>query len=322
MRFQGLICAAVWAVGAATPALAACKILKLAELPVSEVDNRAFIEGRVNGHPVKMVVNTGSALTTIADTAAKQLGLNLEHLGGLRAFGATGERRLSATRIDSLQLGMLTGRGIMVAVMAANGPDEPAFVLGEDFLSRYTAEFDLGHDVIRLLKTDGCVPEQLVYWNKSYSMAELNYSGNDNYKIATTVLLDDTKVAAILSTGSRTSWSTQRTADHVGATKLADGAVPENWVGNFRSFSIGDDEKILNVRLRVADLYRRETRTDTGSHVDQPVERLPNMIIGYDFFKTHRMLVMYKEQKLLITYNGGPIFQVIGPVDTPAAVGE
>jgi hypothetical protein len=35
------------------------------------------------------------------------------------------------------------------------------------------------------------------------------------------------------------------------------------------------------------------------------------MLIGSDFFLSHRILVLAKEHTLLFTYNGGPVFQLV-----------
>ncbi len=41
------------------------------------------------------------------------------------------------------------------------------------------------------------------------------------------------------------------------------------------------------------------------------------MLIGCDFLISHHIMVLFKEHKLLFTYNGGPIFQTIEPNAPP-----
>jgi predicted aspartyl protease len=311
-------------IGLAPAAFGNCTISKIAELPVSDTGNRPHIDGKVNGQPIKILIDSGAAITFISEPKAKQLGLKFESADGLRLFGVGGERTVAATRIDSLQFGTFTGKGIRIAVSGTPKMRQPRdfdFILGEDFLSRYTLEFDLAHRVIRLLRSDGCKAEQLAYWAKSYSIADLSMSDVDNMQIATSVFLNGVKLEAILDTGAPTSWITRIDADHAGVNdpKYADGEPQkmagingqtiDTWVGTFASFSIGDDETIRNVKLRIGDLFRNDTKTDTGSRIAKAVGGFPSMIVGYDFFLAHRVVVLFKERKLIFTYNGGPIFQ-------------
>jgi predicted aspartyl protease len=302
----------------------ACTITKIAELTVSDAGSQPVIEGRINGQSVRMLVNTGAPVTSISEAEAKRLGLKLEGAGRLRLYGMSGQIPVAATRIESLQFGTFTGTGARVAVTGtpkSKQASDPDFILGEDLLSRFATEFDFAHRMIRLLRPDGCQPEQLVYWAKSYSMADLNSPSLDYVHIATTVVLNGIKVDAFLVTGMTTSLATTFTArqagvtnaDHASAelsTLIGDDGLPINtWVGTFSSFSIGDDETVRNVKLRVGDLFVKDTKATTGSRISKTIEGLPSMIVGYDFFLAHRIVVLFKERKLLFTYNGGPIFQ-------------
>ena len=140
------------------------------------------------------------------------------------------------------------------------------------------------------------------------------------------MLVNGKRVTARLDTGSRTSIISSQAARRVGsATELADqparqtisgiAAKPlQSSLADFASLSIGD-ESIHNVKLRIADLFGRDTAIETGSHIPKPVEGSAKMLIGGDFFRSHRVLVVPQQHKLLLTYEGGPIFQVIEPDD-------
>ncbi len=302
---------------------------KIAELDVSDAGNRPLVDGQINEQPVKVLIDTGSTMTFLGEAEAKRLGLKLEGVDRMRVWGVGGEMRLFTTRIARLQIGNFTGKDQLVAVVGSHreadggGPD---FVLGEDFLAQFTVELDFAHHVVRLLRPEGCKPEQIVYWSKSYSMAELD-GQNDPYapKIATTVMLQGTKVNALLDTGAAVSWATVEIARHAGVTRTDDATAPpaalagangqaiETWLGTFDTFSIGDDETIHNVRLRVGDLFGADRQERTGSHIRQAAVVSPEMLIGYDFLMAHRVLVLFKERKLFLTYNGGPVFQAHAP---------
>jgi hypothetical protein len=46
----------------------------------------------------------------------------------------------------------------------------------------------------------------------------------------------------------------------------------------------------------------------------------PNMLLGADFFRSHRVYVAREQRKVYVSYMGGPVFQTIGV--HPAAPAE
>ena len=153
-------------------------------------------------------------------------------------------------------------------------------------------------------------------------MAELSSANPERARIQTDVLVNGKHVDAMLDTGAPTSIISQSAAKGAGVdpgqdgTKFAGkvtgvaGKPIDAWIGTFGAFALGD-ESVRKVKLRIADLFAADTRQTLGSHIAQPVEGLPEMLVGADFFRSHRILVLFKERKLVFTYNGGPIFQVI-----------
>ena len=88
----------------------------------------------------------------------------------------------------------------------------------------------------------------------------------------------------------------------------------------FATFALGD-ELARNVKFWISDLFGKDTVQDTGSNLVRPVDDLPSMLIGCDLLLSHHMMVLFREHKLLFTYNGGPIFQTVaqGPPAQPIA---
>jgi hypothetical protein len=64
----------------------------------------------------------------------------------------------------------------------------------------------------------------------------------------------------------------------------------QTWIAPFASFRIGDEE-IRNTHLRIGDTGLRDV----------------DMLIGADFFLSHRIYVASSQHKLYFTYNGGPV---------------
>ncbi|MEA1674201.1 hypothetical protein [Nitrospirillum sp. BR 11163] len=40
---------------------------------------------------------------------------------------------------------------------------------------------------------------------------------------------------------------------------------------------------------------------------------MPDMLLGLDFLRAHRMFVAHSQHRIYFTYVGGPVFQVTGP---------
>jgi predicted aspartyl protease len=309
----------------APAAFADCKIRQVGEIPVRVQGNHVLIDAQIDGHDAKVLVDTGAGMTFLWQDAATQLGLPLESTTGTRMFGVGGEARVLGTVVKHFQMGSFFGDHMHLAVVGTReGQHRPlgAMVLGDDFFSHFSTEFDLAHGVIRLLLTDGCKTEQLPYWAKAYSLAELARLNPDHPRIETKVLVNSKHVTAILDTGAYASIIARQVAQSIGAAAGQDGTAAtstvtgiaarpiDSWIGTFATFSIGD-ESMRNVQLRVADLFSADTTQNLGSRLQRPLEDTPDILIGCDFFLSHRILVVAKEHTMLFTYNGGPVFQLV-----------
>jgi clan AA aspartic protease (TIGR02281 family) len=330
VKWTAWICCPIFLMALAPAASADCKLLQIAELPVSVAHNQPLIDAQINDQPVKILVDTGASYSFLWEDQARQLGLPLQQ-AGIHMYGVDGEARSLATQVKRLQIGAFTFKDMSLVVVGTDrGPHSKgsasALVLGEDFFSKFTTEFDLAHGVIRLLKPEDCKPEQLAYWGKAYSLAELDRTNEGFPSIEANVLVNGQHVIAILDSGAGTSHISQAAADRAGftaapveasekSTGIAGKAMPVR-EGTFKSFAIGD-EVVHNVKLRIADLFGRDKVQDTGSNLERPLDDLPSMLIGCDFFISHHIMVLFKEHKLLFTYNGGPIFQTIEPNAPP-----
>jgi hypothetical protein len=77
-----------------------------------------------------------------------------------------------------------------------------------------------------------------------------------------------------------------------------------------------------NVQLQIADLFSADATEELGSRLRRPLEDSPSMLVGCDFFLSHRILVLAKEHTLLFTYNGGPVFQLVKSSTAPQGNSE
>ena len=100
------------------------------------------------------------------------------------------------------------------------------------------------------------------------------------------------------------------------------------WVGPFGSFRI-DNEIIRDPSIRFADIWKYSTYGGTGARIAITVVH-PDMLLGADFLRSHRVLIAHSQQRMYFTYAGGTVFQsgsltpceeLSGP-DAPAPAGK
>ncbi len=92
------------------------------------------------------------------------------------------------------------------------------------------------------------------------------------------------------------------------------------WIGSFTSFTIGN-ETIRDTEIAFADVFRGAASKRIGSNIPVKVVDLPSMLLGYDFLRSHRVLVAHSQHRIYFTYNGGPVFVRAPPAGSAARHG-
>ncbi len=76
--------------------------------------------------------------------------------------------------------------------------------------------------------------------------------------------------------------------------------VVQGWTAKFKLLKIGNEE-LHNVRLRFADLGTLDT----------------DMLLGADFFVSHRLYVSNLQHRIYFTYTGGRLFNAVAMPTRP-----
>jgi tetratricopeptide (TPR) repeat protein len=310
MKLQNLAAAAAaLAMSAAigSPAHAVCKMGMVGELHVTMQGHRAMAPVKVNGVDAKIIVDTGAFWNFITPGYAAKFNLSIRSEPGvvIRGVGGESDRTLVGTAQD-FSIAGANYHGVTF-VLADKGLDSDSIgLLGENFLSNADVEYDLANGAIRLFKPDGCAKADLSYWvgpQQPYSIIDLDnfYAGNAH--IAGTVLINGERVRAIFDTGAPSSMLSTKAAWRAGVKPtdanvvVADGgsgvsqrSYIKTWLAPFASFKVGDEE-IKNVKLIIGNMGLDD-----------------DMLVGADFFLSHRVLVSNSQHKMYFTYNGGPVF--------------
>ena len=94
------------------------------------IDGHFWVEGDVNGLPVKFLVDSGATMTTISRSDARQAGLAIDDRLGQLVRTGNGMVRVSTARTPSLRVATIIRRDVGVHVA-----DDDLSVLGMNFLS-------------------------------------------------------------------------------------------------------------------------------------------------------------------------------------------
>jgi predicted aspartyl protease len=323
MRLLVWSLAAAFATMATAPAYASCQIENITEIPVDFANSRLLAKGVIDGHAVRVLLDTGANMSLIWRPAAERLGLRLvTGAKGARMYGLGGESRVDGAFVGELRVASLTLKDLRLPV-AGDLPSGLDFILAEDYLSRTSVEFDLQHHAVRTLDTVGCTTEQLPYWARTYSMADLIASPRDALAIRVDVLINGHVVRAQIDSGASLSVVSKSMADRIGAHYVSTGVELagigrgslEMWIADVQTFTLGD-ETIHNTQLRVAQLGKLGTTQRIGSRIPVAAVSGPDMLLGLDFLRAHRVLIDNTTRKMVFTYEGGPVFQINNPAES------
>ncbi|GGB19402.1 hypothetical protein GCM10011380_06240 [Sphingomonas metalli] len=302
----------------ATPARAACKVSQIAELPVTLMGRRAMVEARFGPHPARFIVDSGAFYSTVSRASAAEFGLSSEPLPAwFRLRGINGDSAASVGRAKDFSL---AGIPIPRVEFIVGGSDTgTAGLLGQNILGLADVEYDLPHGAVRLMRSEDCARSALAYWSagKPYSSIALERGAGGPWKPHTigTVLVNGVRMRAVFDSGAETTIMTLAAAKRAGVTPGSEGVVPAGsfgglgsrqlpvWLAPFTSIDLGG-EIVPKPKLRIGDI---------GIDGD--------MLIGFDFFLTHRIFVSNTTHQLYMTYEGGPLFGIT-PKGARSATGE
>jgi hypothetical protein len=300
-----------------------CKLGGLLELPVTMHGLRPLVSVRINGTDTLFLTDSGAFYSMISPAAAAELKLRQQHgPSSLLVHGVGGNIRPDVAIVHNMTLaGVTFTKPWEFLVGGSEVGDGAAGILGQNILRAGDVEYDLAAGVIRLWKPEGdCGSTKLVYWLKEgqqYSLMDIAWATPRIPHTQGEAALNGARIHVVFDTGASVSVLTLRAAERAGIKPDSPGVVPggtaggigrgvvQTWIAPFESFKVGEEE-IRHSHLRIGDF-------DFGPDMD--------MVIGADFFLSHRVYVASSQHRLYFTYNGGPVFNLNtnSPADGGAA---
>ena len=317
LPWKALAASALLAFGLQCPAIVQAKCeLKVIELPVKMVGNRAIATVGINGTQVPLMVDSGAFFSFLTEAAAAQLKLHLRSLPeGMRVEGVVGSVDARMTRVAHLILGDGDLANMEFIVGGNEFGSGSMGILGRNILSFADTEYDLAHGMIRMvIPTDDCAKSNMAYWANDTPVSVVELLSQPRARtpeIRANLLLNGHKITAMFDTGASTTVSLA--AAHKAGVKDADMKASGQmsgmghgktgtWTAPFDRFELGG-EAVLHNRLRVGDFDLDDS----------------DMLLGIDFFLSHHIYVSRKQSLVYFTYNGGPVFALNHDVPPSAA---
>ncbi len=291
----------------ATPALADCKVAKFVEMPVTLIGRRAMVDAAFGSHATRFIVDSGAFYSTVSRASAAEFGMPTQPTPPwFRLRGINGDASADVGKARDFSL---AGVSIPHADFIVGGSDTgTAGLLGQNILGLADVEYDLPHGAVRLMQARGCGGTALAYWStgKPFSTITLERQIDSRWKPHTIgeVLVNGVKMRAVFDSGAQTTIMTLAAAKRAGVTPDSPGVVPVGaftglgakrlsaWLAPFDRIDLGG-EIVSHPKLQITDM------TIDG-----------DMLIGFDFFLTHRIFVSNAQHRLYMTYEGGPFFGV------------
>lgn len=278
-----------------------CQQRKIGELPIEMSGSLPIVSTKINGTAVRFFLSAGSAYSMIWSDAARryQLPITKGYIATVNTFEFLG------VPFSNVQF-----------TIRNSSADDPAGFIGQNVLQISDEEYDLANGVVRFFKPLGCDQQPLAYWATTipYTSVPLQSKFEGFLTLVATSVVNGRDITAWLSTGSPRSYLSLDAAARIGITPTSPGVtyvattgLGKVWSAPVDSFQLGG-EKVGHTHLLFVEYAR------------MPYD----MVLGNDFFLSHRIYVAYGQNKLYFTYNGGPLFnldlpQVLAGKETPPA---
>ena len=292
-----------------SPSQAVCK-REAVDLPVTISGTRPTVPAKINGIDVRFIIDSGAFYSMITPAAAAELNLRVS-MGPrlLRVSGIGGDTVPSLTTVKVFALNNITMPNVEFLVAGSSAGAGVVGVIGQNMLQKSDVEYNLAQGMIRLMRDKDCSNAMLAYWVKPddpVSLIDMRNVEPGNPHTTSFAYVNDVKIRIAFDTGAAESMLSRRAAEHAGlkidAPEVTDGgmvsgigtAVAKSYIVPVASFKFADGEEIKNTRLRVAEVDLQTI----------------DMLLGADFFLSHRIFVANSQSKIYFTYNGGPVFNL------------
>jgi tetratricopeptide (TPR) repeat protein len=313
-RYFGLIPLTLLFASSARPA-DGCKLLVVADLPVTMEGLRPLVDAKINDVDVRFVLDSGAYFSALTEAAVVEYKLPTRAApSGVAAMGIGGGSITTLATVQTFALGTYPIHDMRFFVGAPYFVNGAVGLFGQNLMLPFDEEFDLARGEFRLILQKDCKSAPGAYWSSSQPVGVMDIEAPSalNPTPGGTAYVNGVKINVKFDTGAPISILSLAAAKRagitpesvgvksIGAASGVGGGVVKQWRAPLATFSIGG-ETIKNTQVTIADF-----RSDTL-----------DMLLGDDFFLSHHVYVAKPQRKLYFTYTGGPVFRLEAPARSP-----
>lgn len=210
-----------------------CRLQPVVSTPLqkSRLFNHVSTPVRINGHSLRLIVDTGSPTSILTDQAAAQLGLKRKALiDSLKMLGgdeAREEALASDFRIGTAQMGE-TSFKIMRTDRFNFGGEQFDGLIGADLLARFDADFDFPGGQLTLYQPHPCDGHEVTWGERKGTISKIAFTG-ENGRIILPIELDGKSLITIVDTGaSESSLALKMAEGKLGLTPTSPGMMRQS----------------------------------------------------------------------------------------------
>lgn len=250
----------------------------------------------LNGHAVRMIVDTGSEGSLLSPEAAALFETQLDRSMHTMVHGTGGVGRIVPNAVvRSFKMGGLEFGPVSIPVDAlpAVPRTEPAVegLVGGDLLSRYDVEFDVAQGTLSFWSASvpGCSgPEG---WRYIYRAVPLQNAGE---RVIARVELDGHALQALVDSGARSCIVSTQAAERMGVSQPMLATDP----GGLTTGVDGHQQTYHWHKFGMMQIGQEQEKSPVLTVA--PVQDTVDMLLGADWFAAHRVWISYRTHMLYV----------------------
>jgi len=298
-----------------------CAIEQYAELPITISESRPFISGTMNGQSARFLVDSTVPYSVISLENTLKWHLKMDQrpseITGNRASGGedAGIAKVKEFSLAGLAGGRVTKDAEFI-VLARKFDAAFIGLIGRDIIGYADTEYDLAKGVIRLFYSKYCSGQSLAYWHGTTDVSEIKLEFNREPEVGQSGIfssaltgmatINGKKIRVLFSTGASRSILSTKAAKRIGIRREGETVVAAGVV-------LPIDESSVDAHIARVDSLSLggESHTDVQVLVgDLKYRPFVDLLLGADFFLSHRVYVASNPRSVYFTYNGGPLFNL------------
>jgi predicted aspartyl protease len=292
-----------------------CRYTNFATLPITFSGLLPTVQGSVNNSPVTMLLETGAQRTELTQQEAEKFQLKLGHKEQYRVDANTVASSYE-TLVDDISLGELHWHSAKVRAMSDSDPSlSYGARVGADMLFNKDIEISLATHELKFFEPTGCDDAFLAYWDDNASTVLVEEMSQWDHRQVVTVEINGKTMRALIDSGTPTSVIDLAAAAKAGVTPQSPGVTEigngtsqaMQWLALFENFSIGG-ETTKNSKIRIENMYEQKLLGSARAATEEWKLDRPDMLLGADFMRSHRLLFSVRQHRMYFSYLGGKVF--------------